>query len=82
MLGAQNIQYCINYLNEYGFFVLHFILRAHDYLSPCVRDRQYMAIVPVSVEPIDQYTEDFVASDWVAEFSVTLASVRSGPGNP
>ena len=80
-LSKDNMQFTINYLNYAGMFVHHFTVKAEDFLSPTVRERQYMLVTPFSAESIDQIDEKFVNPPWVAVYTAALESMMCGPGD-
>ena len=82
ILGAENINFIIEYLNYFGFFVHPWTLKAEDYKSPVRRERQYLAVIPLALESIDQLDEGFVKPAYVAEFTAALSSMVQGQGSP
>ncbi len=82
IVGEANIRYITNYLNYFGFFVLPVISRAEDFGSPSRRERQYLIIVPLSSEAIDQFKEDFQEPAWANTFRTALNAMHIGPGKP
>jgi len=82
ILGLRNIMYIINYLNFYGFYVYHCLIKGEKHGSPSRRERQIMLVTPVSETEIDQTESSFVHPAWVKEMALCLESVEIGPGNP
>jgi len=82
ILGARNIEYIVAYLNNFGFFVYAFQLAAELYKSPSRRLRQFLLILPLSLEPIDQTEKNFKEPPGLADFKAGLEVMQIGPGDP
>jgi len=81
VLGERNIKYICEYLNVFGLLVVPVMVKAEEYGSGSRRERQYLLVVLIAHDQIDQFAKDFERPACIDRFLVALKDMQIGPGN-